>query len=131
MRLGRAAWNDEFTLPSLWDLYRPSRINHGSYWFDWTTEDEVAWKDNYRRWMRFVNDYKNRGGTVTVGSDSGFIYNLYGFGYIQELELLREAGFSALEVIHAATQAGAEALGHDDELEIGSAAGRERVCQYV
>src|SRR3546814_10835253 len=66
--------------------------------------------------MRFVNDYKNRGGTVTVGSDSGFIYNLYGFGYIQELELLREAGFSAREVIHAATQAGAEALGHDDEL---------------
>src|SRR3546814_12594367 len=66
--------------------------------------------------MRFVNDYKNRGGTVTVGSDSGFIYNLYGFGYIQELELLREAGFSALEVIHAATQAGAEALGPDDAI---------------
>src|SRR3546814_32220 len=116
MRMSRAAWHDEYTLPSLWDWYRPSRTNHGSYWFDWTTEEEVAWKDNYRRWMRFVNDYKNRGGTVTVGSDSGFIYNLYGFGYIQELELLREAGFSALEVIHAATQAGAEALGHDDEL---------------
>src|SRR3546814_12039206 len=72
----RAAWHDEYTLPSLWDWYRPSRTNHGSYWFDRTTEDEVAWKDNYRRWMRFVNDYKNRGGTVTVGSDSGFIYNL-------------------------------------------------------
>src|SRR3546814_8514956 len=93
MRMSRAAWHDEYTWPSLWDWYRPSRTNHGSYWFDWTTEDEVAWKDNYRRWMRFVNDYKNRGGTVTVGSDSGFIYNLYGFGYIQELEMLREARF--------------------------------------
>ena len=30
------------------------------------------------------------------------------------MELLREAGFSSLEVIHAATQAGARALGHDD-----------------
>ncbi len=116
MRMSRAAWHDEYTLPSLWDWYRPSRTNHGSYWFDWTTEDEMAWKDNYRRWMRFVNDYKNRGGTVTVGSDSGFIYNLYGFGYTQEMLLLREAGFSPLEVIHAATQAGAEALGHEDEL---------------
>jgi imidazolonepropionase-like amidohydrolase len=116
MRMSRANWHDEYTLPSLWDWYRPSRTNHGSYWFDWTTEDEMAWKENYRLWMRFVNEYKNRGGTVTVGSDSGFIYNLYGFGYIQEMLLLREAGFSPLEVIHAATQAGAKALGHDDEL---------------
>ncbi|PWG03069.1 amidohydrolase family protein [Sphingosinicella humi] len=116
MRMSRATWHDEYTLPSLWDWYRPSRTNHGSYWFDWTTEDEMAWKENYRLWMRFVNDYKNRGGTVTVGSDSGFIYNLYGFGYTQEMLLLREAGFSPLEVIHAATQAGAEALGHENEL---------------
>ena len=76
----------------------------------------MAWRENYRLWMQFVNEYKNRGGTVTVGSDSGYIYNLYGFGYIQEMELLREAGFSALEVIHAATQAGARTLGHEDQV---------------
>lgn len=116
MRMSRAAWHDEYTMPSLWDWYRPSRTNHGSYWFDWTTEDEMAWKENYRLWMQFVNEYKNRGGIVTVGSDSGYIYNLYGFGYIQEMELLREAGFSPLEVIHAATQAGAKALGRDDQV---------------
>lgn len=116
MRMSRAAWHDEYTLPSLWDWYRPSRVNHGSYWFDWTTEHEMAWKENYRLWMQFVNEYKNRGGIVTVGSDSGYIYNLYGFGYIQEMELLREAGFSPIEVIHAATQAGAKALGHDDQV---------------
>jgi cytosine/adenosine deaminase-related metal-dependent hydrolase len=116
MRMSRAAWHDEYTLPSLWDWYRPSRINHGSYWFDWTTEHEAAWRENYQLWMRFVNEYKNRGGTVTVGSDSGYIYNLYGFGYVQEMELLREAGFSPLEVIHAATQAGARALGHEDSV---------------
>lgn len=116
MRMSRASWHDEYTMPALWDYYRPSRINHGAYWFDWTTEHEMAWKDNYRRWMRFVNDYKNRGGRVTIGSDAGYIYNLYGFGYIQEMELMREAGFSSLEVIHAATQEGARLLGHDDQV---------------
>jgi imidazolonepropionase-like amidohydrolase len=66
--------------------------------------------------MAFVNDYKNRGGRVTVGSDSGFIYQLYGFGTIQELELLREAGFHPLEVIRAATLNGAQALGAADRI---------------
>jgi len=100
----------------LWDFYTPNRDHHGSFFFDWGTEDEVAWRDNYRRWMGFVNDYKNRGGRVTVGSDSGFIYQLYGFGTIQELELLREAGFHPLEVIRAATLNGAQALGEEQRL---------------
>jgi imidazolonepropionase-like amidohydrolase len=60
--------------------------------------------------MAFLNDYKNAGGRVTTGSDSGFIYKLYGFDYIRELELLREAGFHPIEVIRAATMHGAEEL---------------------
>ncbi|MFQ3338386.1 MAG: hypothetical protein ACI9VO_001166, partial [Colwellia sp.] len=28
--------------------------------------------------MSFVNDYKNHGGRVTVGSDSGYIFKIYG-----------------------------------------------------
>jgi hypothetical protein len=111
MRVRRAEWHDEYTLPSLWKFYQPNRKAHGSYWFYWTTEDEVEWKNNYRLWMTFVNEYKNRGGRVTAGSDSGFIFKLYGFDYIRELELLREAGFHPLEVIRAATLKGAEALG--------------------
>src|SRR5258708_38676552 len=47
---------------------------------------------------------------------SGFIYQLYGFGTIQELELLREAGFHPLEVIRSATLYGAQALGEDKRL---------------
>ena len=94
-----AEWHDRYTLPSVWSFYQPSREAHGSYWFDWTTADEVAWKDNYRRWMTFVNEYKNRGGRVCTGSDAGFIYKLYGFGYVTELELLQEAGFHPLEVV--------------------------------
>ena len=60
--------------------------------------------------MQFLNEYKNAGGRVTTGSDSGFIYKLFGFGYIEELELLQEAGFHPLEVIRAATLHGAETL---------------------
>ncbi|MEM8932190.1 MAG: amidohydrolase family protein, partial [Acidobacteriota bacterium] len=116
MRARRAEWHEEYTLPALWDFFRPSRKAHGSYWFDWSTEDEVAWKRNYQKWMRFLNEYKNRGGRVAAGSDSGFIYKIYGFGYVRELELLREAGFHPLEVIRAATMAGAEAIGAADRI---------------
>ncbi|MBT8223171.1 MAG: amidohydrolase family protein, partial [Eudoraea sp.] len=79
-------------------------------------EQEVAWKENYTLWMAFVNEYKNRGGRVTAGSDSGFIFQLYGFAYIREMELLREAGFHPLEIIKAATLNGAEALGMADQI---------------
>jgi hypothetical protein len=125
MRARQADWHKDYTLPSLWRYYAPSRISHGSYWLDWGTEQEIAWKENYRLWMQFVNEYKNRGGRVTAGSDSGFIYQLYGFGYIRELEMLREAGFTPLEVIRAATLKGAEALGMADKVgsvEIGKLA---------
>jgi imidazolonepropionase-like amidohydrolase len=110
MRAMRAEWHDRYTLPSLWKWYEPSRVAHGAYWFDWTTADEIEWKNNYRLWMTFINEYKNRGGRVTTGSDSGYIYKLYGFDYIRELELLQEAGFHPLEVIRSATFYGAEEL---------------------
>ena len=121
----RAEWHERYTLPSLWKFYAPNRISHGSYWFNWGTEQEVAWKNNYRIWMQFVNEYKNRGGLVTLGSDAGFIYKLFGFGYIQEMELFREAGFHPLEIFRSASLEGAKVLGMDGELgtvEIGKLA---------
>jgi len=124
-RARRAEWHELYTLPSLWRFYMPSKISHGSYWHYWGTEEEVDWRDNYKLWMTFVNEYKNRGGRVTAGSDSGFIFQLYGFGYIRELELLREAGFHPLEVIQSATYNAAEALGLEDEIgsvEVGKKA---------
>jgi hypothetical protein len=117
-RARRQEWHETYTLPQLWAFYQPNRVSHGSYWFNWGTEQEVAWKENFRLWMTFVNEYKNRGGRVTAGSDNAFIFQLYGFGYIRELELLRETGFHPLEVIRSATLYGAQALGM--EKEIGS-----------
>jgi hypothetical protein len=110
MRAREAEWHDRYTLPSLWQFYQPGRESHGSYWFDWTTGDEIAWKRNFQLWMAFLNEYKNRGGRITTGSDAGFIYKLYGFGYVRELELLQEAGFHPLEVIRSATMHGAAAI---------------------
>ncbi len=115
-RARRAEWHEDYTLPSLWEFYEPSKISHGSYWHYWGTEQEIAWKQNFQLWMTFINEYKNRGGRVTTGSDSGFIYQLYGFAYIREFELLREAGFHPLEVIRSATLNGAEALGWDEKI---------------
>ena len=76
MRFREAEWHDQYTLPTLWDFYQPSRTSHGSYWFDWTTWDEVAWRNFY----------------------------------VNELEMLQEAGFHPLEVIMAATMNGALTL---------------------
>lgn len=116
MRAYTSEWHYQYTDPGLWDFYRANREQHGSFFFNWTTEDEVEWKNNYRRWMQFVNEYKNRGGKVVAGSDTGYIYSLYGFGFIQELELLQEAGFHPLEVIRSATKIGAQVLGKDDKI---------------
>lgn len=110
MRFRTAEWHERYTLPSLMEFYEPNRSNHGSFWYYWTTWDEVAWKNFYQVWFRLLNDYKKMGGRVTTGSDSGFIYQTYGFGYINELELLQEAGFHPLEVIQAATMNGALTL---------------------
>ncbi len=118
-------WHQIYTMPMLWKYFQPNRISHGSHWFDWGTENEVLWKENYKIWMQFVNEYKNRGGRVTAGSDSGFLFQLYGFAYIRELELLREAGFHPLEVVRSASLYGAQALGIDKEtgsIEVGKLA---------
>jgi imidazolonepropionase-like amidohydrolase len=125
MRARRAEWHDTYTLPSLWNFFRPSFENHGSYHYFWSTADEAAWDTHYDRWMQFVEGYKNRGGRVGVGSDSGYIFKLYGFGYVREMELLQEAGFHPLEVLRSATLEGAQALGAADRIgsvEVGKQA---------
>lgn len=125
MRARNADWMDEYVPPYMARAFEPNLAVHGSFFFDWTTKHEVDWKNNFRRWMRFINDYKNAGGRVTVGSDAGFIYKVYGFAYVRELELLQEAGFHPLEVVKAATLNGAELMGLEHEIgsiEVGKKA---------
>ena len=104
-------WFSEYAMPQLMRFYEPNPERHGSYHFDWTTTDEVMWRDNMRLWMKWIREFAARGGNVTVGSDAGYIYHLYGFGTIREMELHQEAGFHPLEVMQQATSNGALALG--------------------
>nr|WP_234029688.1 amidohydrolase family protein [Erythrobacter sp. THAF29] len=110
MKARNLEWHDRYTLPSLMSFYAPSLTNHGSYYHDWTSEDEVAWRVFYRKWFDLTREFKNRGGRVTAGSDPGYIYQTWGFAYIGELEMLREAGLTPLEVIQAATINGAREI---------------------
>ncbi len=107
-------WHQDFTHPALMEAWLPNPRLHATYHFAWTSMDEALWAQMFRRWMTFVNAFKNRGGHVTVGSDPGYIYQTYGFGTIREMELLEEAGFHPLEVIRSATQEGARVLKRSD-----------------
>ena len=66
--------------------------------------------------MKAVYDFEKKGGLIGTGEDAGFIYQMYGFGLIRELELHQEAGFSPLKVIQHATSNGAKILGKEDSL---------------
>lgn len=113
-RAQNSDYHKEYTMPSLWNYYQPDPKKHGSFFSGWTTKDEIEWKENYRLWMEFINEFKNRGGRICTGSDSGFIYKTYGFDYIREFELLQEAGFHPLEVIRSATMEGAALLAKEN-----------------
>jgi len=66
--------------------------------------------------MNAVRDFEKKGGLVGAGDDAGFIYQMYGFGLIRELELHQEAGFSPIKVIQHATVNNARILGKESEL---------------
>lgn len=128
MDVQRAMWSEwhrDYTSPTLRRFFDPSPYSHWSFYSDWTTSMEIICKRmNWKR-LAFVQDYESRGGRVTIGSDCGFSFKLYGFETIRELELLQEAGLHPLEVIQAATLRGAELLGVDDQLgsiEVGKLA---------
>lgn len=124
-RVRTLEWHEEYTAPQLMAYWSPGSGGHGSFFADWGTEHEVAWKRNFQLWMAFVKAFHDRGGRVTVGTDPGSIYSLFGFAFPHEMEHLREAGLHPLEVVRAATLSGAELLGEADligSIEVGKRA---------
>jgi len=109
-------WFAEYLHPGLAKFFEPNLDHHGSYFIGWTSTDEAYWRENYRIWMAAVKRFAELGGTVTCGEDAGFIYEMYGFGYLRELELHEEAGFQPLEVLEQATLGGARVLGAEQEI---------------
>jgi len=116
LRAMNQPWYKDYLHPVLADYFEPNPRNHGSYAWNWTTEDEVFWKENYKLWMKAVRDFGEKGGVVGMGDDAGFIYQMYGFAYIREFELHQEAGFHPIDVIMHATGNNAKILGMEDQL---------------
>lgn len=109
-------WFKEYLHPVLEEYFKPSPARHGAFSWNWSTDDEIAWKENYRIWMKAVRDFADKGGLVGAAEDAGFIYTLYGFTYLSELELLQEAGFHPIDVIQIATGHNARIMGLEDKL---------------
>ena len=109
-------WFRDYLHPVLADYFKPDPSHHGSYFLQWSSTDETFWKENYRIWMSALREFEQRGGTITTGEDAGFIYQMYGFGLLRELELHQEAGFHTLKVIQHATGNGAKILGEESHL---------------
>jgi hypothetical protein len=109
-------WFAEYLHPTLEEYFKPNTANHGSYFIGWSSTDEAFWKENYRIWMSALREFEKRGGLIGAGDDAGFIYQIYGFGLIRELELHQEAGFHPLKVIQHATGNNARILGQEDRL---------------
>jgi hypothetical protein len=117
IRAQNLPWYRDYLHPSLEDYYRPSMTRHGTFWIGWTTTDEIRWRKNYQVWMAALREFGLKGGVISTGDDSGYLYgSMYGFGISRELELHQEAGFHPLEVLKHATADGAKVIGMADRL---------------
>lgn len=116
VRAQNQPWFAEYLHPALEQFFAPSLDNHGSYFIGWTNTQEVRWRRNYRVWMDALHHFGLKGGRITTGDDAGYIYSIYGFGLVRELELQEEAGFHPLQVIKHATVNGAALLGLGDRI---------------
>ena len=109
-------WYKDYLHPSLANYFKPDPANHGSYFIGWSSTDEVYWKENYRIWMGALRDFERKGGIIGCGDDAGFIYQIYGYGLIREMELHAEAGFNPIKIIEHCTGNNAKILGKENEL---------------
>ncbi len=116
VRAQNQPWFAEYLHPTLEEFFKPNPANHGSYFLGWTSTDEAFWKENFRIWMAALREFEKRGGLIGAGDDAGFIYSIYGFGLVRELELHQEAGFHPLKVIQHATANNAKVLGQEARL---------------
>jgi imidazolonepropionase-like amidohydrolase len=78
---------------------------------------EAPWRHLYEQEEEFERAFVQAGGLLLAGEDpTGMGGDLAGFGDQREVELLVEAGFTALEAIHIATFNGAQYLGEADRI---------------
>jgi len=104
-------WHEKYTHQALWGWNLPNPAFHGSFHYDWTSDDEYYWTSAFRLWGDLIYEFNKRGGRVAFGTDDNYIWATPGFSTIRELQLTRETGLHGLEVIKAATLNSAQTLG--------------------
>lgn len=109
-------WFKDLLHPALANYFKPDPANHGSYFIGWSSTDEVYWKENYGIWESALREFERKGGIIGCGEDAGFIYQMYGFGLIREMELHQEAGFAPIKIIQHCTGNNAKILGMEDKI---------------
>lgn len=103
-------WHEKYTHQALINWNLPNPAFHGSYHYDWTSDDEYYWSRAFRLWGDLIFEFNKRGGRVAYGTDDNYIWATPGFSNVRELQLLRETGLHPLEVIKAATYNSAQTL---------------------
>jgi hypothetical protein len=117
-RVKSLPWHEKYTVKQLWEAWSPQPGRHATHFFEWKTRDEIAWKRKYEIWMKYIRYFFHNGGILTAGSDTAFIYSLFGFSLIRELELFQEAGIHPIDIIKIATTNAHNVLGNK-ELSMG------------
>ena len=110
IRSASLPWLEKYTHQSLINWNLPNPAYHGSFHYDWTSDDEYYWTYAFRLWGDLIAEFNKRGGRVAYGTDDNYIWATPGFSAIRELQLLRETGMHSLEVLKAATKNSAETL---------------------
>jgi hypothetical protein len=110
LRASSLPWHEKYTHQSLVNWNLPNPAYHGSFHYDWTSDDEYYWTYAFRLWGDLIAEFNKRGGRVAYGTDDNYIWATPGFSAVRELQLLRETGMHSLEVIRAATQYSAQTL---------------------
>jgi hypothetical protein len=104
-------WQVAFYHPSVIDAQWPDSSRHGAFHTEWKTSDEVRWKNNFRIWMDWVRKFHERGGLLTVGTDTS---PWGGVAIVREMELLQEAGLHPIDIIRVATTNAYQVLGMEE-----------------
>ena len=121
-------WFAEYLHPTLEKYFKPDPSNHGSYFSNWSTRTRRSGRRTIASGSA-VRDFERLGGVLGVGEDAGFIYQVYGFGLIRELELHQEAGFQPIKVSQHATVNNAQILGEGASSD-ASGAGSRRTSSW-
>lgn len=110
LRAESLPWHEKYTHQALINWNLPNPAYHGSYHYDWTSDDEYYWYAAFDLWAKLIFEFNRRGGRVAYGTDDNYIWATPGFSNVRELQLLRESGMHTLEVIKAATFNSAQTL---------------------